>query len=638
MNFFRKISSKYTYYTIASYIKDENILLKLAFYSKTLQNKIDIEIYDYQLQFFKSKINLEDYLYYNRYENEFNKDRLKIKLREDLEKNKIDENSFLKFAVYFFKKNQKKTPFAQNIDLYSPFFDALSKTDFFGKNFIIPISVIEIEKYNLLNDYILKFDALNKLNSKYSLDFSYKDARNINYFKIFKINFAKIEKLQINNIYSDKENNFDYFFSTLFSFDFIGNYLTLLMPSKSIINTNIFAKINNLNTLKYLELNSFKFNTPLIIKMNNLEELILLFSENIAFEENSLINLKSLIISNCSLQKPLKKKNLLKCPNLKKCCLKKSKGIEYDLIFDLGSFKKLEFFNGDSNYFLKLDNIELLEELSLIPSESNDIQKEINLLEKIFSIKTLKKIDFMLNKINNDQISKIHMKNNSIEEMKIKCCYPDGICTLESLQTKFPNITKIIISIVNYNYNYITKFAHSLLIVEDSISKISKFELNLDRFNVAKFICASYEKLESVIFNFDEEITNLKESFPIFNEKCSKQFPSLLKFSLTITKGRFNKEILINIFNNIDKMPNICEFIIYCYSTISFKNDFQIDSTIFSVLIKKILSMKSIKRIEICIRDGHAIQEEYSINELKQEFPKINFSKFNRIKIEKLNN
>ena len=86
---FTKIKSKYIINNICSYIKDENILRKLFFYSKSLQEKININLFDYQKNYANKRMKWEDYLYYyyTSYK-DFNKDILKNKLKKRLRKYK----------------------------------------------------------------------------------------------------------------------------------------------------------------------------------------------------------------------------------------------------------------------------------------------------------------------------------------------------------------------------------------------------------------------------------------------------------------------------------------------------------------------------------------------------------------------
>ena len=166
---FTKIKSKYIINKICYYIKDENILRKLLFYSKSLQGKINITLFDYQKNYVNKRMKWEDYIYYD-YSSykDFNKDNLKNKLKKDLENiNPIDNNTIQKIVIDYFRNKKYKNKYSERIDIYSPFFDLLSKTEFFN-NFTIYISMVMIEECKLEKEYISKFHELNNANINYS--------------------------------------------------------------------------------------------------------------------------------------------------------------------------------------------------------------------------------------------------------------------------------------------------------------------------------------------------------------------------------------------------------------------------------------------------------------------------------------
>ena len=92
---------------------------------------------------------------------------------------------------------------------------------------------------------------------------------------------------------------------------------------------------------------------------------------------------------------------------------------------------------------------------------------------------------------------------------------------------------------------------------------------------------------------------------------------------------------IINLFNNIDKMPNLTEFY-FCFLNKEKKTTNIINEDLFKEFVKKILSLKSIKKIFFKIREGiwgKWGKVTYSKDELKELFPDINFNKFHEIKI-----
>ena len=90
----------------------------------------------------------------------------------------------------------------------------------------------------------------------------------------------------------------------------------------------------------------------------------------------------------------------------------------------------------------------------------------------------------------------------------------------------------------------------------------------------------------------------------------------------------FDIKIIKNVINNLDKMPNLKNFIFKVFS--------RTDEATYKQLIEKILS-SNIKNIEFKIFDEHH-KEEYSIDELKNMFKSFDIKKFESIKITKYKN
>ena len=92
--------------------------------------------------------------------------------------------------------NKKDYDKLVNID--SPLFELISKTQLFEKNFTIYISQKIIDENELINNYKLFFDKLNKSNIKYSsIFYKFNDKNKLNYLKNINIDFNKIKKLII---------------------------------------------------------------------------------------------------------------------------------------------------------------------------------------------------------------------------------------------------------------------------------------------------------------------------------------------------------------------------------------------------------------------------------------------------------
>ena len=222
-------------------------------------------------------------------------------------------------------------------------------------------------------------------------------------------------------------------------------------------------------------------------------------------------------------------------------------------------------------------------------------ETEIKMIEKLCSIKSLKMIQFPISKII-DKNEILKNKNNSVKEMNIKIKINENKnCDLCNLQKIFFNLTNLTIqfnSDSNNNNNEIKET--KIEIIENPDCKITSFNIKKINMNMQlkseiQFCIQSYENLESI--NFENCITN----FPIFNKNCNIIFKSLKSFRWIFDSIIYNNNI-INILDskinnscdNIDKMPNLREFIfsgIQIFDEISYKHFIKkrclIKSTIF---------------------------------------------------------
>ena len=92
---------------------------------------------------------------------------------------------------------------------------------------------------------------------------------------------------------------------------------------------------------------------------------------------------------------------------------------------------------------------------------------------------------------------------------------------------------------------------------------------------------------------------------------------------------------IINLYNNIEKMPNLTEFYL-CYLSAEKSGKIIINEELFKKFVEKIARLKSIKKIYFKIREGSwgwGTDNIYSKDELKKLFPEIDFNKFHTIKI-----
>ena len=145
------IKSKYIIQNIFNYIKNSNFKFKLVNYSKYYQKKFDLTLADYQEKYFRKytenlKIDILDYLTKTP---SFNNKRLKEKLNELLLKYNFENNiHFQRYVLFCLQNYLNKNEFPLFIDIYSPFFDFVSNSDFF-ENVFVNIYINEKDEYHL---------------------------------------------------------------------------------------------------------------------------------------------------------------------------------------------------------------------------------------------------------------------------------------------------------------------------------------------------------------------------------------------------------------------------------------------------------------------------------------------------------
>ena len=632
-----KINSKYIIEVISSYINGEDFILKLIKRSKSLQKKLDIGLIDYRFKYLEKRENIEDCLY------DF--DLIEDLLSNSFYKDKYDQRSIMEVILFHLKKKSKQKANSEVFDDKN-FIDLEFSNRLF--NLIVELKIfdnilnINVNLEDLQSEITSNFEKMNKLNTKYpSLFFEFKDMNKINNIKDFKIEFNQIKRLSFYESYNDNEYNndiIDTYFNTITSFDILNNlvYFSLLFSEKRKISKDIFQKINEFKSLNNLGLEEIEVSDSFLLKLSNLKQLALLSCKNINLIDNTnndnniLTKLKKLSISHCIMSKP-EPNWRLKCPEVEFLHLGSLKEEEnligYSLIIDFSSLKKVKHYNGDSINFNFLENNTSLEEVSLFDYEHTEEMEE-KTLETICSIKSLKNIDFQLEKIYDSDISNIAEINKSVKTMKIELDYNSRSNYLYAIQNKFPNLEKIHI----ITHDQIFGGNAELEIKENPECKIKDIKIDLRHYYVVGIFCAPFEKLQSIEINCEErrcDYSNLKDAFPIFNNKCDFIFKSLNSFKFE-GDDFVNKNIVDNIFNNISNMPNLVNFKLKC----KIKGEIGEDS--YNNFIIKVLSLKFIRRINISIcRDKE--NKMYSKEEIIKLCPNINFDHLYNINIQKLN-
>lgn len=630
-----KISSTYVLNCILKYVQyeDENFCLQLFKYSKDYQKKFDICLFDYKKKYIKNLqiFSLKKYLSYKYYDfKKFDLNILKKAFQKDLLKSKLKEEDMLKYLIHYYNKliQNKFAPKNEEslIDVHSPLFEPFSKEKYFEEIFSIPISIKDNEAY---------INAFSKLNSNYpKLDLYYKNVDDIDYLDKIKINFSLLKRLNLQPEGDIVINNYS-LLNSLFSLPNIKNNLIYLeikgtlkedeKPHFHFQGNNNLDELNKLNgslndftSLEVLKLTSFAFIELFELKTSNLKELYLENCKNISFEGGLSLNLKKLSLLNNIIIEP---KIKIISPELEELIFFG----DYCHIFDFNSLEKLHNLN------IEQFNIENYKNspLKCISIERSNLSNEKQNIEKLISIKTLKKITIRLSGITDDEISKIKGKNYFVEDLNISWANQKCDCEIYNLLSKFPNLTNLEITSKNgYDNNLST-----LEIKENPESKINKISISGQNKSI-KFYIESFENLKYIFLNIDE-IKNLEDTFPFFRNICNTEFKSLEYFEFryitrTSDSKTNNATMLNNLYKSLDKMPYLQTFILSC-STKGVKVEF------YEKLIQKLLSLR-LKKIEMDIQKDLNLNycKHYTANELQKIYPKKSYFGFENIIICKL--
>ena len=616
------IKSKYVIQNVFNYIKNSNFKYKLVNHNKYFQNLLDLTLFDYQEKYFRKyienvKLDVLDYLTKNP---SVNNQRLQEKLKENLTKYNYENNyDFQRYALFCIKNYLIKNEAPLFIDIYSPFFDSVSNSDFF-ENIFLNIYINDNNKYNLKNDYISFFNKLNKQDLKYPGISFYVDniKETINYFEIFNINLKKIKRINL-LIYNNK------IFEFLFSNDFKNNLLYLELNNENKleeIGETCLEKINQFQKLNELHLIGFIFKNVFILKLPNLKLLYISNCNNITLSKDSTLNLKSLYFE---LSNFVKQDFLFKFPELEQCNF----GAEeiYGIV-DLSSLKKLKTINSIfASDFIYLESKTLEKAIILKNSTSKQIYDEGKDIKKILSLKTLKKVTFEIDSFPKD-ILEISDRNYNITNLHINWVGKID-CILYDFQKLFPNLIEL-----NLDFQS-SKEKHDfgkIEIIETNNCKINKFSLYAGYHNNIQFYIGKFENLISVNLNICKVTFELdfKKIFPLFDNDCDIIFKNLKHFDFCGFDGYnsydlMKREIINNIYNNLDKMPNLKTFSMKCI----YKHMGDLSKKFF----EKILSLNQLEEIELQIVDKKNENGIYSKSKLKKMFPSIDFSKYKKLKL-----
>ena len=588
-NLFNKISSIYVIRNINSYIPSLNFVYKLIAHCKSEQERLSIKLSNYQKLYYYKTIDLSKY---SDDKDILNSLRKKISLE--------NEETFKRIAISYFLINKPNIyDNSLTLRLESPFCDIFLKNGLTVQYFDIFIPILEMREKDLLELYKTKIKELNKSNAKYySLYLQFGNPYDKSTIDSFHFKFNQITKLQIDLF------NFRFHYNPLFAINDIKYYLIYLSlnnieipyryglyppQDEDEINTSVLQIINELISLKYLKLSGFNFNEDFVLSLSHLKKLSIIKCKNIILENNIFLELNTLELKCYSNITP---KSLLNCPEIKECYFDDGYSYpQHDSIINFASLQKLEKFTGHWKDFLYLENAPLKEiklenyivkELMTRFEKPSEVEEQ-QIFEKICSIKSLKSINFR--DIIGNSLPKIKTDNKSVSKITIRLEN-----NLNYLQKIFPNLTDIAIRMNKFDNKA------QLAIKEIIKSKIKKFSLF--------FNCVG---------------------FPIFDNNCNEILDNLKIFHLKVTES--DNGTIESVYNNINNMPNLEDIKII-------SNDkFNVN---YEDFINKVLHLKFIRKVKIIkIKPGLKIPEYYTIEELKQLFPDINFSAFFEISISK---
>ena len=636
-----KIKSKFIFDNLFEFIqKDfEKFKLKLIYHNKALQKILGIDLIDYQKNFLKQKS-----IFYNQYPlinfdvNNFNKNFLYKKVEDDLKEHnlKIDDvkNIFEKYNKKYFKKENNNKIFILDddiniYDIYSPFIDAIIP---FQNDIFINIPLNYVKKYNLINDYKIFFEK--NINNITLLNISIDEVEQIKLLNELNFNSFLIEcifiELKLKENINDKDENNE----NLDKINNENNNLILqlfefLIKQKNLnslklnlnkfdqdytINNNIFTQLNNLQSLKYLNLEYLNLSDKFIIKLEQLEILKIYYCNNIYFENNvSTKNIKYLCLNN--LNKDIDSNDNYNFPNLEELIIYHSKiNFNYESLIKL---KKLEF-----EKIMFLENCIKYSPIEEIKQCGNFFEKEedeIKLINIIINKKTLNNVNIQLNIISNEKLKEINKTNENILCMNLKLnIYKFDIQYFIKL---FPNLKEL-------NLDTFSLSAEEECVKFENDDNIKLDTICIRVMSCDKSIYFSFKNIKN-IFLLDIDFINI-DILPLFNDECNINFDLLERLYIRCMGGFSYTEALENLYNNLDKCKNLKELSIELITNI--------DKEFYLKFIEKIIS-KKLNYFLIFIDNEIFSDDFYSLKELNEMFPniKINEYYYNYLNIQKLN-
>ena len=544
------INSKFILDNIFKYLSltSTKYKLELIKYSKSLQQKLNIDLNDYKYEFLSSKINIYSYLTLDYSIKNFDKNDLYKKAEERIKLKSINLsiNEIVDITKKYnekYRKNEKRTEldtllynsigsYDSCYDIYCPFIDFSSYND----NLFFKIPLNYIEKYNLKNDYISFFEKNTKSNNLLYIIFDKNEQ--INILKEIKIDFSKIKILYFRFDYNSEQININnLFLSEMFLLIDNKNNLESLcfdLLRETKIDSDAFNSLNNLKALKHIEFNYLEFSKPFKIILSNLENISFSYCKNIYFEnENTTKNIKYLVLNSIDIQFGSK----YKFDNLEELDISDS-----IIDIDYNSLKNLKLL--DANKIEIIENIMKYSSIEKLKAHYTR-EEEKKLIEIILMNKTLKEINIHFSKITNEELTNINLLNNN-QINNIYIMIEKNNLDINNFVKKFVNLKKL--SIFPLLYSSEKQFTEIINDENINIDEIYIFS------NINTKISFSFSNIKRISLRLPT-INTL--SFSLLNKKCNDIFNSLELLNIESLFKINNFEILENLSNNIEKCKNL---------------------------------------------------------------------------------
>ena len=641
------LKSIYIFDKIFSYIKDNNFKLKLLKYSKALKENFNIKKNEYINKYLDYCINEKDknILFLSTLNDcdcknftEYKKTLQKYTIKYNIKQNALEE-----YFINLIEKGIKKEASDEiKINIYSPFLNHFINN--YLEHLCFSININKIHNHSLNNDVSNIFKKMNESNINYKSLYIYLDkddeeeknffkkifSKSLNFIKFFNslnINYDKIEKLTCDYFSPPKKYKSTSFYNSLLSS--FQNKIKLIYLNLTIggICNNIDI-INEFKSLKYLYLKGFLFSQNLVINLQNLEEMSLIDCKGIKiiFDEMN-INIKFLEIVRSSIKSNGKSIDL---PNLETIILDENE-IKLTNMIDFSSFKKIEKFCGSYDY-LKNMNLTFLKYLELNEIQFNKVEKKefTSVFKRIITLENLKEIKLKINSISSDCFYDIEGQNTSVTSLKIYFKDAINVDILNILLRLFPNITDIDIDSTSNQYYNMEKLED---IKMDKNLKIVKMNFNFDYLSFFKFKSLSFENLIELKLQFNlisPDELDINEFIFIFDSDNPFIFNSLKILSLiefNYISGYKEKDIekfLLKIFDK--KFPNLEDLTLNCM---------RIYEKYYYNLLYNSFFLKHLKKLNLNLIFPYS-NDKYSLKELKENFPNINFDKYESVSIGKI--